>query len=230
MKKTIICSLCICIICTAFTSIKPKKLFLLGDSISMQYSPYLEKMLSGKFSIIRKQDSGEGEQNLDVPKGSNIGDSRMALKYIKFKLSDERFTPDLITLNCGLHDIKRNPTNQTIAVDTTEYRKNLEEIASIVSKRKIEMIWIRTTAVVDSIHSKNKGFSRYAKDLEKYNAIADEVFKKNNVKSIDLYSFTKNLGGNRYVDHVHYNDETKMLQAAYISGFLNFWNDQKLSK
>jgi len=221
MKKILISALFICIICTAFISIKPKKLFLLGDSISMQYSPYLEKMLAGKFTIIRKQDGGEGMQNLDVPKGSNIGDSRMALTYIKFKLSDERFTPDLITLNCGLHDIKRNPATQAIAVDTVEYRQNLREIASIVAKRKIEMIWIRTTAVVDSIHMKNKGFNRYAKDLDKYNAIADEVFKKANIKSIDLYSFTKNLGGNRYVDHVHYNDETKMVQAAYIAGFLN---------
>lgn len=227
MKKITICALCICIFFTAFQSSKPKKLFLLGDSISMQYSPYLEKMLAGKFSIIRKQDNGEGIQNLDVPKGSNIGDSRMALKYIKFKLSDEKFTPDLITLNCGLHDIKRNPTTQAIAVDTAEYRQNLKEIAAIIAKRKIEMIWIRTTAVVDSIHLKNKGFNRYAKDLQKYNSISDEVFKNANVKSIDLYTFTKSLGGNRYVDHVHYNDETKMLQAAYISGFLTFWDNQK---
>lgn len=227
MKKLCFYALCIGMVCAAFTTIKPKKLFLLGDSISMQYSPYLEKMLAGRFTIIRKQDGGEGMKNLDIPKGSNIGDSRMALSYIKAKLADEKFVPDLITLNCGLHDIKRNPSTQVIAVDTTEYRQNLQQIASIIAKRKITMIWIRTTAVVDSIHKKNKGFDRYAKDLEQYNAIADEVFKKANVRSIDLYSFTKNLGGNRYVDHVHYNDETKALQAAYIAGFLNFWNDEK---
>jgi|SRR6218665_810202 len=225
MKRVLTVVLCLAIFFMAFRQEKPKKLFLLGDSISMQYSPYLEKMIKGTYTVIRKQDDGEGMRNLDVPKGSNIGDSRMALSYIRYKLADEKFRPDLITLNCGLHDIKRDTATGMIAVDSVEYRRNLKDIVSIVHKRKIPIIWIRTTQVVDSIHRKNKAFTRLASDLEKYNAIADDVFRSAKISIIDLYTFTKNLGGNRFVDHVHYNDETKALQAAFIAGFLQHRED-----
>lgn len=222
MKMKNLCALLMLIACSAFIPGKPKTLLLLGDSISMQYSnPYLEKMLNGSYHIVRKQDNGEGMQNLDIPKGANIGNSRMALTYITHKLSDHKFTPDLILLNCGLHDIKRDPKTGVIAIDTAEYRKNLLAITDLVAQRKISMIWIRTTEVVDSIHKKNKGFDRFAKDLETYNAIADEVCKQENLRTIDLYTFTKGLGPDRFVDHVHYNEETRALQAAYIAGALN---------
>ncbi|MET0464282.1 MAG: SGNH/GDSL hydrolase family protein [Chitinophagaceae bacterium] len=227
MKRIVIVASFLAIICTAFRQEHPKKLLLLGDSISMQYSPFLEKMIKGSYAIIRKQDDGEGMQNLDIPKGSNIGNSRMALSYIRYKLADERFKPDLLTLNCGLHDIKRDTATGVIAIDSAEYRKNLKEIVSIVQKRKIPMIWIRSTEVVDSIHRKNKAFTRLATDLVKYNAIADDVFRNAKVNIIDLYTFTKSMGGSRFVDHVHYNDETKALQAAYIAGFLQDWRADK---
>jgi lysophospholipase L1-like esterase len=230
MKRIVIVASFLMIVCTAFRQEKVRKLFLLGDSISMQYSPFLEKMIKGSYTIIRKQDDGEGMQNLDVPKGSNIGNSRMALSYIRYKLADGKFKPDLITLNCGLHDIKRDTATGVITIDSAEYRKNLNEIVSIVQKANIPMIWIRSTEVVDSIHRKNKAFKRLASDLETYNAIADEVFRKAKVKIVDLYTFTKTTGANRFVDHVHYNDETKALQAAYIAGFLQQWSDDKSVK
>ncbi|MCG2613526.1 SGNH/GDSL hydrolase family protein [Terrimonas sp. NA20] len=223
MKKGIISLVCLAIIAMAFRQDKPKKLFLLGDSISMQYSPFLEKMVKGKYTIIRKQDDGEGMQNLDIPKGSNIGNSRMALSYIRYKLADGKFHPDLITLNCGLHDIKRDTATGALAVDSAEYRRNLTEIVNIIKQKKIPMIWIRSTQVVDSIHKKNKAFIRLATDLEAFNAIADDVFRKAGISVLDLYSFTKNMGNRRFVDHVHYDDDTKELQAAYIAGYLEQW-------
>lgn len=221
MKKISCSALLVLMLCAAMRPEKPKTLFLLGDSISMQYSsPYLEKMLAGKYTIVRKQETGEGLQNLDIPKGSNLGNSRMALAYLRHKLADKAFRPDLMTLNCGLHDIKRDTTTGAPAVDAVEYRANLREIFTIVKKRQVPLVWIRTTEVVDSIHRKNRGFHRYAKDLEQYNAIADEEVRKAGIASIDLYGFTKDLGANRFIDHVHYREEIRALQAAYIAGFL----------
>ncbi|WP_276485988.1 SGNH/GDSL hydrolase family protein [Paraflavitalea pollutisoli] len=221
MKKNACYALLVFVVCTALRPAPPKTLFLLGDSISMQYSsPYLENMLAGKYTILRKQETGEGFQNLDIPKGSNLGNSRMALAYIRLKFAENTFRPDLMTLNCGLHDIKRDTATGAPAVDAAEYRTNLAQIFAIVKKRKVPLVWIRTTEVVDSIHRKNKGFHRYAQDLEQYNAIADEEVRKAGIASIDLYSFTKGLGANRFADHVHYKEEVKALQAAYIAGFL----------
>lgn len=193
--------------------------FLIGDSISIQYGPYLEKYLSGSVAFDRKRDNGQAEKNLDVPVGANGGDSRMVLEYLKIKIREPGFKPDYLVLNCGLHDIKHDVKTGKIQVEGEAYRKNLQEIINLLKSKKIGMIWIRTTAVVDSIHNKkSSSIVRYAKDLEAYNHIADAVFTKNNIPMIDLYDFTWKLGIDQFMDHVHYNEQTRSLQGAYLAG------------
>jgi hypothetical protein len=208
---------------TAFTTEKPKKLFLLGDSISLQYKPYLQQILHGKFIIEQKYSDSSAFKNLDIPVGANGGDSRMVLNYLKKKTEQADFKPDILVLNCGLHDVKRDHTTQKIAVEEKEYRHNLESIYKLLSEKKIPLIWVRTTGIIDSIHRRNKGFDRYLKDIERYNAIADEVFSGHHVPKIDLFSFTASQGDNRFTDHAHYIPGVRALQAAYIAGFLESW-------
>lgn len=197
------------------------KLFLIGDSISIQYGPYLEKYLEGTVVYERKQDDGQAEKDLDVPTGANGGDSRMVLAYLKIKMKDADFKPDYMVLNCGLHDIKRDVETGQLQVQSDEYRENLKAIISLLGEKNIRIIWIRTTPVVDSIHNtKSRSFHRYAADLEIYNQIADEVFSQNNIPVIDLFGFTRQLGEDKFIDHVHYSDKARDLQAAFIAGFL----------
>lgn len=197
------------------------KVFLIGDSISLHYSPYLEKDLaSADFKLERKRDTDEALKNLDVPTGSNSGDSRRVLWFLNVKLKDPAFKPDFLLLNCGLHDIKRYPETSTIQVDTAEYRKNLEEIYSLLHQRNIQVIWMTTTPVDDERHNtKTKTFKRYDKDVLEYNRIANEVFKSHKAPIIDLYGFTKKLPGN-YIDHVHYDEATREKQAEFITAFI----------
>lgn len=199
------------------------RLFLIGDSISIHYSPFLEKYLQGVLEFDRKRDHGEAEENLDVPKGANGGDSRMVLAYLKSKVKDPDFQPDFILLNCGLHDIKTDAKSGKIQVGKKEYKENLIAISELLRNRGIQLIWIRTTPVVDSIHNGNKDreFWRYATDLASYNDIADKVFEDRKVPVIDLHHFTEQSGPDHFIDHVHYNEYTRALQAAYIAGFLN---------
>jgi hypothetical protein len=223
MKNRIIPAalLLIIVILASFRPPQPQKVFLLGDSISLQYGVYLEKYFKGEYIIECKGSTENAMKNLDVPVDANGGDSRMVLAYLKTKASDPSFKPDLMLLNCGLHDIKRIPLTHQIAVDTVEYRNNLEAIYKLISGKKIPLIWIRTTEVVDSIHAeKSKAFDRYAKDLDQYNRIADEVFIRHNIPEIDLYNFTKLQGKDRYADHVHYIPTVVNAQAAYIAGFV----------
>ncbi|GAB3958719.1 hypothetical protein GCM10028805_53590 [Spirosoma harenae] len=197
------------------------KLYVIGDSISMRYGPFLEKYVQGVWQYDRKSDDGQAAKNLDVPVGANGGDSRMVLEYLKLKAPDKSFQPDVLLLNCGLHDIKRNPQSNAIQVDSASYRKNLEAIYQLLHKRNIRLVWMRTTSVEDERHnSRSSAFKRYARDLDAYNAIADEVMHKHGVSSIDLYTFTRSLGSEHFVDHVHYDDFAMQLQAGYIAGFL----------
>ncbi len=201
---------------------KSPKLFLIGDSISIQYGPFLEKFLDSFIAFERKQDDGEAEKNLDVPTGANGGDSGMVLAYLKSRVKKGDFHPDYLLLNCGLHDIKRNVETAAIQVEKEQYQKNLRAIFELMDKEGIQIIWMRTTQVVDSIHNKREGmsFHRYAADLEEYNKIADELCESKKVAVIDLYTFTKQLGNQAFIDHVHYNEKTRELQASYITGAL----------
>lgn len=198
-----------------------KSVFVLGDSISMHYGPYLEEALRGVFVYDRKRnDAGVSERG--VPSGANGGDSRMILEYLKARKPDPSFRPDILLLNCGLHDIKRNvEQDRNLQVSPEDYRKNLEEIDSICRKIGSKLVWVRTTPVVDEIHnSRSHQFHRYEKDLAVYNEIADRLFEERGVPILDLHQFTKNLGEEVFIDHVHYNQETRARQGAFIAGFL----------
>jgi len=197
--------------------------FLIGDSISIEYGPYLTKYTEGIVQLSRKEDDGNALKNLDVPTGANGGDSRMVLEYLKSRLKEPSFRPDYLLLNCGLHDIKRrNSDLEKIQVTETEYRSNLSAIVFLLKEKNIKAIWIRTTSVVDTIHnSRASSFKRFARDLDIYNEIADQVCKETNIPVIDLYGFTWRLGIVEFLDHVHYKESARTLQAAFIAGQLS---------
>ncbi|WP_257669409.1 SGNH/GDSL hydrolase family protein [Parapedobacter tibetensis] len=202
--------------------------FLIGDSISIQYGPYLQEYLKGIAQLERKEDDGSAAKNLDIPTGANGGDSRMVLAYLKKKAADPDFKPDYLLLNCGLHDIKRDVNGAGTQVDSAAYRQNLQEIHRLLSEKGIQLIWMRTTMVIDSVHNqRSKAFKRYTADLDSFNRIADEVCQANGVPAIDLYHLSVSLGREQVIDHVHYSDSGRIAQAAYIAGFLQNYLTQQ---
>ena len=59
-----------------------RKLFVIGDSISIHYGPYLKAITKGKFEYDRKTGLDQALTNLDKPTGANAGDSLMVLEYL----------------------------------------------------------------------------------------------------------------------------------------------------
>lgn len=195
--------------------------FVIGDSISIQYGPYLEQYLQGFLEYDRKRDDGQSSANMDNPAGANGGDSGMVLDYVKIKLADPAFQPNILLLNCGLHDIKTPVGTSQKQVSLETYKSNLVEIFDLLTARGIKLVWVRTTPVDDEQHNSRQGsFHRFAADLYAYNEAADAIFSSREVPIIDLYQFTKNLGDDIFIDHVHYGEEVRAKQAAFIAGFL----------
>lgn len=62
-----------------------KKIFVVDDSISIQYGPFLEKYLQGIMRYSRKEGTEEALQNLDIPQGANGGDFSRVVAYLKAK-------------------------------------------------------------------------------------------------------------------------------------------------
>jgi hypothetical protein len=200
------------------------QLFVVGDSISMQYGPHLERMVAGEMSCARKQGATDGTHSLDYPEGPNGGDSSMVLAYLCDKCADTTFSPACLLVNCGLHDIKTDPATGARQVDLEQYAGNLTQIVEIVSDADLQLVWVRTTPIDEAQHNNSgRDFVRYGKDVIEYNKIANAIIERAGYPTIDLYTFTLALSGDVYEDGVHFTERVRELQAAFIAGHLLGW-------
>ena len=199
------------------------KIYVIGDSISLHYGPYLEGFLKGHMGYERKSGDGEALLNLDNPQGANGGDSSMVLEFLSAAKAGCGIDADYLLLNCGLHDIKTDPGSGAKQVPIGLYRENLRAIIGTVSSLGLEMIWMRTTPCDENVHNSRPGmaFHRFAADCEEYNRAADKIMADAGVPSIDLHNFTLNLRPDIYCDHVHFHEHIREKQASFIAGWLH---------
>lgn len=197
------------------------KIYLIGDSISIHYGPYLNDYLKGLIEYSRKEGEEEALLNLDRPQGANGGDSSMVLEFLKAKAEAGGIDADVVLINCGLHDIKTDPRTGAKQVPIEQYKQNLRSIVRLVRQMGKKMIWITTTPCDERVHNRQgMAFHRFASDCIAYSAVAENVMKNSGVPVLDLFTFTCNLGSDLYCDHVHFHDHIRRLQAAYIAGWL----------
>lgn len=201
-----------------------RKLFVIGDSISLYYHEPLKCQLKGILEYSRKGNDEEINNALNVPnepRGANAGDSFQVLDYIS-TLKDKNIKLDIVAINCGLHDIRRDRENNNLQVEYEDYKKNLVKIVTILREISNKIYWIRTTHVKDERHNLRKGgYLRYNKDVIEINKIADEIMNKEKIDIIDLYSFTKSLEKEfseeeMYLDYIHFKEAVSQKQAEFI--------------
>lgn len=191
-------------------------LYLVGDSISIDYHPVLESLLAETYAYRRKGGLAAARKNLDDVQGANGGDSATVLAHLREHLQSG-LPESTVAVNCGLHDIKRNPKTGAIQIPPDSYRANLQEIITLLHRAGKRMIWIRTTPVDEARHLRcNNAFHRREADLADYNRIADDVMNAADVPRIDLHTFTAALPGELYRDHVHFLPDVPRAQAAFL--------------
>ena len=201
-----------------------KKLYVIGDSISIQYGPYLERALDGVMHYARKEGEAEAQLNLDRPQGANGGDSRMVLAFLQGSQEQGGIDADVMLVNCGLHDIKTDPLTGTKQIELAAYQENLRNIVVTVRAMGPLLVWLRTTPCDEQVHNHRQvSFHRFAADCALYNEAADAIMHAAGIPSIDLHTFTANLGPDLYYDHVHFHEPIRVQQGAFIAGWLNHW-------
>lgn len=199
-----------------------KKLFLLGDSISLHYGPFLKEYLKDDFEIYRKPGKEEALKRIDHAVGGNGGDSSHVLSYIKERQKANDLNFDIFLFNCGAHDIKRKIPDEKPQVPIDEYEKNLNEVYEIMESEGVKCVFITSTPIFEKEHNEliPGGVKRYSKDVCAYGKVAVETAKKHNAPIIDLYGFTSSLSGEIFQDYAHFDVPTRKLQAAFIAGSL----------
>lgn len=194
--------------------------FVLGSSLTIQFSPYLEKALSGRFRYDRKQDGGgaSAADNLDIPQGASAGDSSMVLAYLRQRRIHDPIDAEILLLNCGLHDIKTDPATGERQVPIERFEDNLRESLKEARLMGLKVAWLRITPVVEAVHNaRSKGFLRFSKDVDAYNAVADRVMAEVGAKIIDLHALCVSQLPQALIDHVHYDEKSRGEQALFIA-------------
>lgn len=191
---------------------------VIGDSIAMDYRPYLQEYLEGL--ILFSDTDGENSNSLAFH-SDGCFDSKAILAFLEEQVRKGVLDADIVLLNCGLHDIKTDSKTGEKQVPILEYEKNLRKIVQIFNDLKKSLVWIRTTLFDEEKHNRARlGFFRYLSDAMEYNRVADNVMQEHNVPWIDLCTFTQHLGSNLYCDHVHFRDAVRRKQAAHIAAWL----------
>ena len=185
---------------------KVKNVLIIGDSISIGYTPFVQKALMP--NTIVEHNPGNG--------GSTV----RGVENISNWIGNKEW--DVILFNFGLHDMVHKDSlnnydiNGKVAVTLEDYRKNLEIIVEKLRETTATIIFINTTEVPE------KASGRMVEDPAKYNAVALDVMKGHGIEVIDLYDASLTIHPQNSVPgNVHYTENGYALLADLIIKEIN---------
>ena len=178
------------------------RVLLIGDSISVGYTPGVRKLLEGKANVLR------------IP--VNGGPTSRGVEFLDDWLGAGKW--DVIHFNFGLHDIKRMKNGKTDItaewqVGGEQYEKNLAALVQKLKATGARLIWASTTPVPEGASGRIKG------DEVIVNRIAEKVMKKHGVEIDDLYGCVlPHLDKYQRPQNVHFTDEGSGFLAQKVAG------------
>jgi lysophospholipase L1-like esterase len=184
-----------------------KNIVLIGDSIRMGYQHTVHAELVGCASVWWPDQNGESSKNV--------------LAHLDDWVISRQ--PDVLHVNCGLHDLKKEFGQDAAAVPLDAYREN---VRAIMTRAKTEtdaiVIWALTTPVNHEWHHNNKAFDRYEEDVIAYNSVADGVADELGILVNDLFSVVASAGRDSLLlpDGVHFKPEGYELLGKRVAACL----------
>ena len=182
LKNFFIAALMLLVISGEVAANEKERVLIIGDSISLGYTPFVEKALNDRAVIVHSignsQDSLNGVKNIDAWIGS------------------EKW--DMISFNFGLWDLcyrrpgpvtqeNRDKLNGSIAVPLDEYERNLNLIATRLKSTGAKIIFQSITVVPEQEPGRNSD------DVAKYNGAAANVMRLHGIPVNDLQSASEKL-------------------------------------
>ncbi|MDP6546335.1 MAG: DUF1080 domain-containing protein [Phycisphaerae bacterium] len=146
---------------------------IIGDSISLGYTPFVAEMLKGQAVV--KHCPG------------NAGPTMRGVKNIDRWLGSAKW--DVILFNFGLWDMY-GWRYEKVDRSPPAYEKRLDALAIRLKKTGAKLIWVTTTPACPEAEKKCKVKVDPATE-KKYLDAAGRVMKKHNIQVNDLYAFMK---------------------------------------
>ncbi|MBA2115566.1 SGNH/GDSL hydrolase family protein [Bremerella alba] len=179
---------------------------LIGDSISMQYTVGVRKLLQGQANVYRAPD--------------NCRSTRQSLAEIETYLGDKHW--DVIHFNWGIHDVTHlndagkvaAPPKGSRQVPLGEYQVNFRKLITRLQETDASLIWATTTPIGKQTEA--RGYRR-DQDVVAYNAAALEILPKTGVALDDLYDLVKPQAETLLSDGVHFKSNGAEVLAKAVA-------------
>jgi len=181
-----------------------KKTIFIGDSIRMGYQNIVQRELDGLADVWGPEQNGGNSQNVLT----NL--TAWAIAH----------QPDIIHVNCGLHDIKTPFDSAERAISLAQYQGNVREIlARLRNETQATIIWATTTPVNYAWHHQNKDFDRFEGDVDAYNTAATAIATELEIPIDDLFAVVINAGRDALLvqDGVHFNGQGYALLGKTVA-------------
>jgi lysophospholipase L1-like esterase len=127
--------------------------------------------------------------------------------------------PNVVHLNCGLHDLRRDPGAEGSRITLADYSANLEQIfASLTAARVGTLVWATTTPIDEARHQARRPSQRAESDFVAYNSAAEAVAKRFGLVVNDLYGAVVAAGKAMLLadDSVHFTPRGYELLAHHV--------------
>jgi lysophospholipase L1-like esterase len=186
------------------------RVVLIGDSIRMGYQDVVVQELATEAQVWGPKENGRTSANVLA----NLDDWVIQRK------------PQIVHLNCGLHDLRTDRVSRDKAVALAEYVENLRRIfGGIQQETDATLIWASTTPVNEKWHTREKPFDRYEADVAAYNRAAREVAERMGVPVNDLFEVVMQAGRDRLLspDGVHFTKEGSALLGKEVAAAIRTW-------
>lgn len=205
-----------CLSPAVFADNKLPNILIIGDSISMGYTPFVQELMKGKANVSRPKAANGGRLNCE---GTTKG-----VKMIDEWLTVDKW--DIIHFNFGLHDLKhvdaktgKNSTNpdDPQQTDLKTYKRNLDEIVKKLVASGAKLIFATTTPYPDF----PSGPLRRANQVEKYNKVALKIMKRYDVEVNNLHDFVlPQMKALQKPNNVHFTKEGSVALAKQVAKYL----------
>lgn len=151
------------------------KVVLVGDSIRLSYAPIVGEQLAGKAIVISPKPNG--------------GDSNNVLKHLDDWVIKEK--PDVVHLNCGIHDTKKFLATGQFQVSPEQYESNLRRIVErIRAETEAVVVFATSTPILDeraAATRQGRAYELLNASIERYNAIAKRIMDEKQVPINDIH-------------------------------------------
>jgi hypothetical protein len=196
----------------AGASPEKSKVLIIGDSISIGYTPFVKEILADEAIVIHNPGNAQHTGN--------------GLEKIEEWIGEEDW--DIIQFNWGLWDLayrhpdatvygNRDKVNGTVSFTVEQYAENLEAIVRKVRDASDAQLVFVTTSYVPEGEA-----GRFKKDPVRYNRAAKKIMKKYDIPINHIYSKSRKIHKteNRAPDDVYFTEEGSRQLGEIVANFL----------